>query len=648
MTPTLLNNRYRVIQTLGQGGFGHTFLAEDSYMPSGRRCVIKQLKPVTHDPEVYKRVQERFQREAAVLEDLGEGNYQIPRLFAYFTEAGQFYLVQEWIEGDTLVQRMEKRGQLTENEVKEILVSLLPVLDYVHSRRIVHRDIKPDNIIIRQRDKLPVLIDFGAVKEAMSTVLNSQGNSTQSVVIGTPGFMSSEQAAGRPTYASDLYSLGMTAIFLLTGKWPQELETDSSSGEILWRKEAAELHSNLATVIDRAIRFHPRERFANAREMLNALQADASVSEMDTVAVSPGRLPRVGQGATPSSDPTVPIARNPPQQVRQQPVIKSPQSRNKLVLIGGGLLVAGILLVLGLSRFNRDSSPVSPVTDSASEQTNRTEQASSPDVSDQPTESGEETQVPVAPRSDSEQPEPTQPNSDSGSETTEIITERPNSNSTTSGRDRSPSNSNSVGTETTEQTPESSRSDGVSSETTEQTSESSRSRSAPSVTVPEQSSTSESSQVPSSSPENNNSGSTITEKIPGFSPGTQRKAVEFALGQPTKESRGLWNTRALLYEDYIPDQVSLGYLVEPSSGRLRQAEATFSPSVSTETIFQTLDKMLNSNASTEIKQGLEAVHQRQSNRYRFSSGRGNSLQGVIERNNYDRIYIAVWEADLKN
>ncbi|MGB7442166.1 MAG: protein kinase [Coleofasciculaceae cyanobacterium] len=636
MTPTLLNNRYRVIQTLGQGGFGHTFLAEDSYMPSGRRCVIKQLKPVTHDPEVYKRIQERFQREAAVLEDLGEGNYQIPRLFAYFTEAGQFYLVQEWIEGDTLVQKMEKRRQLPENEVKEILVSLLPVLDYVHSRRIVHRDIKPDNIIIRERDKLPVLIDFGAVKEAMSTVLNSQGNSTQSVVIGTPGFMPSEQAAGRPTYASDLYGLGMTAIFLLTGKWPRELETDGSSSEILWRKEAPELHSNLAGVIDRAIRFHPRERFANAREMLSALQSDTSVSEMDTVAVSPGRLPQVGQGATPSSDPTVPIARNPPTPVRgQQPAINSPKPKDKRVLIGGGLLVAAILLVFGLSRFNQDSSPVSPATDSASEQTNSTEQASSSDTSDLPTESGEDTEAPVTPTPDSEPSEPVQSSSDSAT-------------SRTTQREQERSSSDSATSRTTEQEQERSNSDSATSRTTEQEQERSNSDSAAPVTAPERTSTSESSQVPSTPSENNNRGSTVTEKIPGFSPGTQRKSVEFALGQPTKESRGLWNTRALLYEDYIPNQVGLGYLFDPNSGRLRQTDATFAQSVDAETIFQTLDQMLNSNASNDIKRGLEDVYQGQSDRYKFSSGRGNSLQGVIERNKYGRLYIAVWEADLKN
>lgn len=97
MNQQILNNRYRIINTLASGGFGETFLAQDTQMPSGRFCVIKQLKPIVNNPQIYQLVQERFQREAAILEELGETNNQIPRLYAYFTENGQFYLVQEWI-----------------------------------------------------------------------------------------------------------------------------------------------------------------------------------------------------------------------------------------------------------------------------------------------------------------------------------------------------------------------------------------------------------------------------------------------------------------------------------------------------------------------------------------------------------------------
>ncbi|WP_017719908.1 serine/threonine-protein kinase [Kamptonema formosum] len=283
MTPALLNNRYRIIKPLGAGGFGETFLAEDTQMPSSRRCVIKQLKPVANNPQIYQLVRDRFAREAAILEELGEGNSQIPRLYAYFSEGDGFYLVQEWVDGETLSQKLETSGVMSESSVRAFLVSVLPVLEFVHSKRIVHRDIKPDNIIVRRRDGVPVLIDFGAVKETMGTVVNSQGNATSSIVIGTPGFMPSEQAAGRPLYSSDLYSLGLTAIYLLTGKWPQEL-ADPVAGEFVWHRHASRVSPELAAVLDKATQFNPRQRYTAAREMLDALQQPL---QQPTVPVSP-------------------------------------------------------------------------------------------------------------------------------------------------------------------------------------------------------------------------------------------------------------------------------------------------------------------------------------------------------------------------
>lgn len=290
MTPLLLNNRYQIIRTLGSGGFGETFLAEDIQMPSRRKCVIKQLKPVSTNPQIQQLVQERFQREAAILEELGDGNKQIPCLYAYFTTEGQFYLVQEWIEGETLTNKVRSQGILRESSVREILINLLPVLDYVHGRGIVHRDIKPDNIILRSRDEKPVLIDFGAVRETMGTLLNTQGETTSSIIIGTPGYMPSEQAIGRPVYSSDLYSLALTAIYLLTGKSPLELETDRGTGEIIWRQYANSTSPNLAAVLDKAIQSHPRDRYSSARQMLAALQSDTA-SMSDTVPYSPPTLP---------------------------------------------------------------------------------------------------------------------------------------------------------------------------------------------------------------------------------------------------------------------------------------------------------------------------------------------------------------------
>ncbi len=293
MKAALLNKRYRILETLGRGGFGETYLAEDTHMPSGRKCVIKQLKPVVEQPRIPLWMKERFQREAAILEELGEGHSQIPRLYAYFSEEDKFYLVQEWIEGQTLAEKWSSTGNLNAEQVIGILVELLPVLDYIHERRIIHRDIKPENIILRDRNLIPVLIDFGAVKEAMATVVSPKQSSAFSVSIGTPGYMPSEQAAGRPAYSSDLYSLGLTAIFLLSGKSPQDLEADPRTGEIIWQKHIPNLDPKLAAILDKAIRFHPRDRFSSAREMLAALESSSPVTKLTgvTMRVAPGNIP---------------------------------------------------------------------------------------------------------------------------------------------------------------------------------------------------------------------------------------------------------------------------------------------------------------------------------------------------------------------
>ncbi|MBE9229102.1 YARHG domain-containing protein [Phormidium sp. LEGE 05292] len=277
MIPELLNNRYLLLQQLGGGGFGDTFLAEDTNMPSKRRCVIKQLKPIENKPEVYQLVKERFAREAVVLEELGEGNHQIPKLYAYFTINEQFYLVQEWIAGQTLGKKLQLEGVQSESFVRDFLQEILPVLDYVHSKKMVHRDIKPDNIIIRQSDGKPVLIDFGAVKETMGTIINSHGSTTSSIVIGTSGFMPAEQAAGRPVYASDLYSLGMTAIYLLTHRSPKTLDIDHQTGEILWQQYTLNISPSLVRVLNKAVQSHWCDRYQTANEMLEALKLNSNL-----------------------------------------------------------------------------------------------------------------------------------------------------------------------------------------------------------------------------------------------------------------------------------------------------------------------------------------------------------------------------------
>ncbi|MGH1397217.1 MAG: protein kinase domain-containing protein, partial [Trichormus sp.] len=333
MSIQMLNDRYQVIRTLGAGGFGETYLAEDTYMPSKRRCVVKQLRPIHHNSQIYQLVQERFQREAAILEELGGKTDQIPSLYAYFSADGQFYLVQEWIEGDTLTAKLQQQGGLSENAVYEILLNVLPVLDYVHSQKIVHRDIKPDNIMVRHRDGKPVLIDFGAVRESMGTVVNSQGHPTSSIVIGTPGYMPSEQAAGRPVYSSDLYSLGLTAIYLLTGMQPQQLETDSQTGELIWRNYLGNINPILVSVIDRAIAYHPRDRFPTAKAMLEALQSVPNTIPPTQAATKPfADIPVTQPVATTPTPHTIPVTTQP-----------STSRNNQNAILIGSLIAGGLI-----------------------------------------------------------------------------------------------------------------------------------------------------------------------------------------------------------------------------------------------------------------------------------------------------------------
>jgi serine/threonine protein kinase, bacterial len=371
----LINGRYQILHPLQEGGFGHTYLAEDTQLPSRRRCVIKQLKPIQNNPEFYKLIQDRFQREAAIQETLGEVCQQIPSLYAYFSENDHFYLVEEWVDGDTLRQRMAVIGRFSEAAVRDLLSQLLPIIETVHQYQIIHRDIKPDNIILRKRDGKPVLIDFGAVKESMATVINSQGQTARSIVIGTAGYMAPEQSAGRPVYSSDLYSLGLTAVYLLTGKTPSELNTDPLTGRMDWRSQAPHVTDAFAKVLDTAIHMHPSERFASAGAMFQALDAPApSVPGYETTVISrtpqvkaavqppvqppaqapiqvPIRIPTTGSGSIPTQ------VVSPALDTGKAPSVIPPAKTEwlKPLLIGGGI---GSVLLLGFIFLKGQPTPV--------------------------------------------------------------------------------------------------------------------------------------------------------------------------------------------------------------------------------------------------------------------------------------------------
>jgi serine/threonine protein kinase len=287
----MLNNRYLIRSTLGRGGFGETYLVEDTHSPSHRLRVLKQLKPQTNDPNLYPVIRDRFEREAAILERLGEASDQIPSLHSYFSEGGEFYLVQDWVEGKSLAQKVREEGVFSENEVREFLNNILPVLGFVHSEGIMHRDINPNNVMIRQRDAKPVLIDFGAVKEVVTTVIDAHGLPASTVTIGSPGYMPWEQIAGRPVFASDIYCLGLTTIFSLTSKHPLEMR-DQRTVDVSWREHALGVSQDLADVLSKAIEYHPHDRYSSGRQMLEVLQAN---TRPDSPAERPAQVFNLGE-----------------------------------------------------------------------------------------------------------------------------------------------------------------------------------------------------------------------------------------------------------------------------------------------------------------------------------------------------------------
>lgn len=270
-----LKNRYVVLDYLGSGGFGETYLAIDTDLPSKRKCVVKRFKPVkSFSQSAYKDIQARFEREAAVLEKLSEHNNQIPKLYAFFTQDYEYYLVQEYIKGRNLREEVIKVGVFSESKLLEFFTSLLPVLSYVHSQKVIHRDIKPANIILRSDDSLPVLLDFGAVKEIVTSYVDDLGNPVNlslTAVIGTKGYMAPEQASGAPTYSSDLYSLAMTAFFLITGRDPSQYR-NLENGDVEWGICSEKVSYHLLEILSKMSRQEARLRYSSCQETIQAFQ----------------------------------------------------------------------------------------------------------------------------------------------------------------------------------------------------------------------------------------------------------------------------------------------------------------------------------------------------------------------------------------
>jgi len=386
---TILQNRYHLQRVLGQGGFGRTYLAEDQ----GRfneLCALKELIPPETGAYALDKSKELFQREATTLYQIKHP--QVPQFRANFEQDGRLFLVQDYVEGKTYRELLNERkaqtviqpsnanpanpvpnqgsnGVFSESEVRSLLLQLLPVLDHLHSKSIIHRDITPDNIILRNSDRMPVLIDFGVVKE-LATRFLSPNASAPLTTVGKVGYAPSEQIqTGRAYPSSDLYSLGVSAVVLLTGKEPQSLFDDN---QLTWNWQRwVNVSDEFAQVLNRMLNYRPGDRYQSANEVMQALQSplpaslpqqpplpipqppqrpDPNVSQVATMAVG-GRPEPPRSGGIPGRNARIPEPTN------------DSLTDNPWVVIGIGTalaLVAGLgswAIVSSLSN-NRQNDPV--------------------------------------------------------------------------------------------------------------------------------------------------------------------------------------------------------------------------------------------------------------------------------------------------
>ncbi len=361
---TMLGDRYRIKNEIGQGGFGRTYLCEDVNRFK-ELCVLKEFAPQVQGTAFLIKAEELFEREAGVLYQLQHP--QIPRFREMFRSnrngVGQLFLVQDYVGGENyqqlLRQKLQQGQRFTEPEITEFLSQILPVLGYIHSLGVIHRDISPDNLIKRTMDGLPVLIDFGGVKQvavnaATQYMPNNEPNHHVATRLGKVGYAPSEQMQrGVVSPQSDLYALAATSLVLLTGLEPSEL-IDPQNFVWNWR-EHVRLTPHLASILDRMLQLRPSDRFPSAQDVLTAMSSQTfnnfapTISKPSpatilppTVAIAPPQIP---------TNPVPPVAPSPPAyQPSQSAEFNSPPSEPGLLDVLGKtwIIILSVVAALGL------------------------------------------------------------------------------------------------------------------------------------------------------------------------------------------------------------------------------------------------------------------------------------------------------------
>lgn len=334
MIGQLLDRRYRIVQILGSGAFGQTYLAADTRRPGHPQCVVKQLRPPKNNPTVLATALRLFEKEAEVLEKLGQHD-RIPRLLAYFKEGNYFYLVEEFIEGRPLSKELVSGTPWTEDRTITLLEDILDILLFVHEKGVIHRDINPSNLIRRSSDQKLVLIDFGSVKQVTQQLSHQNGHAVRTIATGTPTYMPIEQFQGNPQFNSDIYATGMIAVQALTGMKAADLPklqdpSLAKPGETTWH-DRAKVSEGLTQIIDRMIHHHYGQRYQSVMDVIAGLRQLTGQSDF-------GYIP-----------PTQPI-RTAPRPKSWSALTKDSQGSGRPALKWLGIVLLGGLVLMGVAQ----------------------------------------------------------------------------------------------------------------------------------------------------------------------------------------------------------------------------------------------------------------------------------------------------------
>ncbi len=569
---TLQGGKYTLEQELGRGGFGITFRATHRYL--GQFVVIKTLNESLRRQPNFAEFDRKFQDEARRLASCVHPN--IVRVSDFFVEDGQPYMVMDYIAGQDLGDVVLPNKPLPEALAISYITQVGAAVKVVHQNGLLHRDIKPQNIILRQNTQEVVLIDFGIAREFTPGATQSHTNMV------SDGYAPPEQyfAQGKYTPATDVYGLAATLYSLLTGQVPVAAILRTSQPMPTPRDLQPQLSTTVSQAVMRGMTVEAQNRPATVDEWLSLLTNSPAASTGPTVAVMGNRVQR------PENSQTAPA------------IVTNGGRESKVWLILGLVAIAlifGGFVAIARILLDRPSADPTPVS-----QSDRTSPPANREMPDRPDHIPTPKETPK-PQLKTPKPAPIP----TPKETPQPQLETPTPSPTPSLAVESPAPTDRP--------------------------------------IEEQGPIGRSTPTPSPREEKPQKGDQKIPRIPGFAVGTAESRILNELGEPTETQRqGYWpNTRTALY-DLVPNQITLGYIYDRDSGQLVQTEGSFAQSVDDLVVRTALNGMLG-GADREIMQGFRDVQQRRSNRFTFRKG---SVEGAIERNERDRIYIGVWDDNL--